>query len=182
MKKLEEYEDPKHRNRRKIERRRERLDEAAKAAGFESWSKAETAVLNGTAVIRKVKMNDTGFYSFSKLTIDGFYVGVAAPNNSHGCMDYFIAMINSPNKTLEALGLLQDYSFNDNSHATIELEVVEAQSCHSCWQVGHDADHVFAQVGEKFTMRLSALRKADQEVWAKGVMWEADPSSVVRNQ
>lgn len=46
MKALEEYQDETHRNLRKTQRRRERLEAIAKANGFETWYKMTTAIIN----------------------------------------------------------------------------------------------------------------------------------------
>jgi hypothetical protein len=45
---------------------------------------------------------------------------------NHGCNDYAV--------------------YEDNGDGTATC--IEAQSCSSCWQVGHDQNHVFAEVGE----------------------------------
>ncbi len=70
---------------------------------------------------------------------------------NHGCTDYAI---------LEYVG---------DGHA----KVVEAQSCSSCWQVGHDYDHVFATVGDVHVVDADTLRPAGQ-TWATSVAWEID--------
>lgn len=51
MKKLQDYPDEKARNRRKIARRREALDEAARAVGWPNWSAFETAIRRGEVAI-----------------------------------------------------------------------------------------------------------------------------------
>lgn len=48
---IETYTDDAHRNRRKQNRRRAALDAMAKAAGWVSWSKYETAVKDGRVTI-----------------------------------------------------------------------------------------------------------------------------------
>ena len=65
-------------------------------------------------------------------------IGIPAEPNTHGCTNYAI---------LRYLG--------DG-----KAEVIEAQSCHSCWQVGHDQDYTFATVGD---------------------VWDIDPASLVPN-
>lgn len=37
------------------------------------------------------------------------------------------------------------------------IKVTAANSCHSCWQVGHDKDHVFAEVGDVIRLDDSDL-------------------------
>lgn len=51
MKKIEEYKNETHRNRRKINRRRDALNELAQTAGWANWSEYETAVKNGVVQI-----------------------------------------------------------------------------------------------------------------------------------
>lgn len=50
---------------------------------------------------------------------------------NHGCADYAI------------------YRANGDGTATC----TEANSCHSCWQVGHDDDHIYAEVGDVVSVR-----------------------------
>lgn len=54
-----------------------------------------------------------------------FYLDASSRYN-HGCKDYAV---------------LED---NQDGTAT----VIYACSCHSCWQVGHDQDHVYMVVGD----------------------------------
>lgn len=53
MNKLELYQDEKQRNRRKVARRREALDNIARAGGWLNWTAYETAVKNGQVVIQQ---------------------------------------------------------------------------------------------------------------------------------
>jgi hypothetical protein len=69
---------------------------------------------------------------------------------NHGCTDY--AIVES----------------NDDGQTGV---VIETQSCHSCWQVGHDSEHTFAEVGDRVTLRN--LRPASDN-WARSVTHEAD--------
>ncbi len=55
---------------------------------------------------------------------------IEAAANTHGCTDYCVV------KRIDPGG---------------GYVVTEAQSCSSCWQVGHDRDHVFATVGDVMT-------------------------------
>jgi hypothetical protein len=68
----------------------------------------------------------------------------------HGCMDYAIA---------EYLG--------DG-----KAKIVEAQNCTSCWQVGHDAGHVFANIGEHVT--INGVMPANSQEWSADVTWQTD--------
>jgi hypothetical protein len=54
------------------------------------------------------------------------YYSNAAPRYNHGCQD--------------------SATWQDNGDGTATC--LEATSCHSCWQVGHDYDHIYAEVGE----------------------------------
>ena len=53
----------------------------------------------------------------------------------HGCVDYSVSVI-------EAV-----------SEGILTCRVIEAQSCHSCWQVGHDANHIYAEVGDIWSVK-----------------------------
>jgi hypothetical protein len=80
----------------------------------------------------------------------GDLIGVDGSRSfDHGCLDYAV---------LRYLG--------DG-----KAEVVEAQSCHSCWQVGHDSDHVFTSVGDVWPVGENEVRPARDD-WARGVTWE----------
>lgn len=59
-------------------------------------------------------------------------------------------------------------------------EVIEASSCTSCWQVGHDADHVFAREGDTWSFADEYLTPAGDD-WSADVTWEAHrlPSRVM---
>jgi hypothetical protein len=54
------------------------------------------------------------------------YILDGATQYNHGCEDFAV------------------YESTDG----ITAVCTQASSCHSCWQVGHDADHVFATVGD----------------------------------
>jgi hypothetical protein len=68
---------------------------------------------------------------------------------NHGCMDYAIIRYDG-----EGRGI-----------------VVEGQSCHSCWQVGHDRDHTFAEAGDTWELDESKIVEASHD-WAASVKWE----------
>jgi hypothetical protein len=70
----------------------------------------------------------------------------------HGCADYAV---------LRYLG---------NGKA----QVIEAQSCHSCWQVGHDQEHIFAAVGDVWILDMAAITcvTGDDRMFATGVDFE----------
>lgn len=72
-------------------------------------------------------------------------IGIGAGSNTHGCSDYLIARV-------IAIG-----------DGEVTAEVTECESCQSCWQVGHDYDHVFATVGDTLTFDIAALQLADDD-------------------
>lgn len=42
------------------------------------------------------------------------------------------------------------------------IKVTSVNSCHSCWQVGHDADHLFAKVGEVIALTDIDLMQVEE--------------------
>lgn len=74
--------------------------------------------------------------------------------NTHGCRDYLVAVV------------------TEVSDDFIKATVIEAASCTSCWQVGHDRDHVFAAVGDTVQYSLSRIMPAGDD-WSADVKWEA---------
>ena len=56
----------------------------------------------------------------------GDLIAVDGATGNHGCTDYAIFRYDGGGRMI----------------------CIEVQSCHSCWQVGHDSDHVFARLGE----------------------------------
>jgi hypothetical protein len=54
-----------------------------------------------------------------------YYLDVSH-NYNHGCADSAV------------------YEDNGNGTATC----IEAHSCNSCWEVGHDDNHIYAEIGE----------------------------------
>ena len=54
------------------------------------------------------------------------YLLEAAPRYTHGCTDSAV--------------------YRDNGDGTATC--TEVVNCQSCWQVGHDRDHVYAELGE----------------------------------
>ena len=73
----------------------------------------------------------------------------AAGSNNHGCQDYAILCYLGDNRG----------------------EVVECQSCHSCWQVGHDAAHIFARIGQVWKLDTDEIVPASSH-WSVDVEWE----------
>jgi hypothetical protein len=67
---------------------------------------------------------------------DGDLIEVIPPPNSHGCRDSAVLR------------------WNKWGTGT----VVEVQSCNSCWQVGHDANHIFAEVGQEWPVDMAKLK------------------------
>lgn len=79
----------------------------------------------------------------------GDLIGVNPGSNNHGCRDYAV---------LRYLG--------DGKAA-----VIEAASCSSCWQVGHDRDHVFATVGDTWDVNPAEVVLAG-DTWSRTVKWQ----------
>jgi len=73
---------------------------------------------------------------------------------NHGCQDYAVAEITA---------------VNGDHH--VVTTVIEAQSCHSCWQVSHDADHVFAEIGDVLTFPITELDPAN-DTWSRNIKWQ----------
>lgn len=84
----------------------------------------------------------------------GALIGIdGSKTSNHGCRDYAV---------LQYIG---------NGKA----KVIEAQSCTSCWQVGHDQDHIFAEVGETWDIvsRYKDIVPAEGG-WSNNVKWELE--------
>jgi hypothetical protein len=80
----------------------------------------------------------------------GDLIGVsAAAGNTHGCTDYAV---------LKA---------NGDGTAT----VIEAESCTSCWQIGHDRDHTFATDGDVWEIGDGDVEEAGSD-WPTNVKWQ----------
>jgi hypothetical protein len=73
------------------------------------------------------------------------------PSFNHGCMDYAVLR------------------YDGDGKAT----VIAAQSCTSCWQVGHDDNHTFAQVGDVWDISgwNESIQPAGND-WATTVAWK----------
>jgi hypothetical protein len=80
----------------------------------------------------------------------GTLLGIDGSRGSnHGCTDWAIAEYTGDGKA----------------------KIIDADSCHSCWQVGHDADHVFYEVGDEID--LADFRVAEtEEHWSTPVDYE----------
>jgi hypothetical protein len=61
---------------------------------------------------------------------------------NHGCSNY-------------AIGVIKSVSGQD-----VTIEITESNSCHSCWQVGHDADYTYHNVGETIILPADDLQDA----------------------
>jgi len=85
----------------------------------------------------------------SAMPMAGDLVAIGPAANTHGCANHTILKINDGGET---------------------ATVVTAQSCHSCWQVGHDRDYVFATVGEVIPLP-DVIPAGDR--WSADVRWEA---------
>jgi hypothetical protein len=85
---------------------------------------------------------------FSTLQV-GDLIGIGCRPNNHGCRDFAVLR------------------YDGNGKAT----VLEAASCTSCWQVSHDADHVFAAVGDTWDVDPAQVSPAG-EAWSRDVKWE----------
>ena len=82
------------------------------------------------------------------------FIGIEAGSNNHGCRDYLVAA-----QLTETTAM-----------------VVEVASCDSCWQVGHDIDHVFADVGD--VIEVEGIVPAGDD-WAVDVGMRADSFRVI---
>lgn len=55
---------------------------------------------------------------------------------------------------------------------SITARVIDVNNCHSCWQVGHDASHVFAQVGGVWKFDRGQLALNEGSRFAISIRWE----------
>ena len=69
------------------------------------------------------------------------YISDGSPHYNHGCTDYAL--------------------WEDNGDGTATC--ISADSCHSCWQVGHDDRHIYAEVGEIVKIEDIPDRDYDEE-------------------
>lgn len=80
----------------------------------------------------------------------GTLLGIDGSRGSnHGCNDWAVA----------------EYLGNGKG------KIVSAGSCHSCWQVGHDADHIFYEVGEEIDLADFKVAKTEEH-WSTYVEYE----------
>ena len=79
----------------------------------------------------------------------GDLIGVNAGSNTHGCRDYAILRYMGDGKAV----------------------CIEADSCTSCWQVGHDSDHVFATMGDTWDVNPAEVSLAG-ETWSRTIKWQ----------
>lgn len=54
-----------------------------------------------------------------------------------------------------------------------QARAIKADNCTSCWQVGHDQGHIFAEVGETYQIDLDKVRLATGN-FRRDVAWEID--------
>ena len=80
----------------------------------------------------------------------GDLIGINAKGNTHGCRDYAIAMYTGGGVAV----------------------VIESESCHSCWQVGHDTEHVFMPIGERIDISTADICQSDGVNWSTSILWE----------
>lgn len=123
------------------------------------------------------------FYLISKKTLNGQLVGIPTNSNNldHGCADYAVArIVDERQKTMEGYGIREDCTFS--GHEMVKAVVVEGESCHSCWQVGHDSEHVFWPVGQEIFLKISDLKKADPELWSSSVVFQLNDSDIERGE
>jgi hypothetical protein len=84
----------------------------------------------------------------------GDLVGIdGSKRYNHGCQNYAVCKV---------------FSLTDG---TVTVRVVEANSCHSFWQVGHTADYVFYNVGDIVNIPASEIVEAS-DVWTTDIKWE----------
>ena len=79
----------------------------------------------------------------------GDLIGVNAGSNTHGCRDNAVLRYTGDGKAI----------------------VIQADSCTSCWQVGHDSDHVFATVGDTWAIDPAKVVVSGDN-WSRTVKWE----------
>lgn len=56
----------------------------------------------------------------------------ASPRYNHGCEDWAVLQENQDGRT---------------------CTVINSNSCHNCWQVGHDQNHKYYQIGDILTIQ-----------------------------
>ncbi|NJL73700.1 MAG: hypothetical protein HC892_00365 [Saprospiraceae bacterium] len=84
-------------------------------------------------------------------------VGIDGATGNHGCSDYAIGRIWAI----------------DRDSRMVSIEIVECNSCTSCWQCGHDADHIFAEVGDTWKLSFDELRVTiSSSLWSSDIRWE----------
>lgn len=83
----------------------------------------------------------------------GDLIGVDGATGTHGCTNFAVCQIKSIGDIIDTV-------------------VIEAQSCHSCWQVGHDQDYVYANVGDTWKFTIDEIMPAKDD-WRRDVKWEA---------
>ena len=81
---------------------------------------------------------------------------------SHGCTNWATAKIVGIQRT----------------KAKVYAQVIKAESCHSCWQVGHDADYTFCEVGDLVEFPYTSLQRPTDS-WSADVQWEADDWTII---
>lgn len=80
----------------------------------------------------------------------GDYIGVdGGKGYNHGCQDYAV---------LKYIGAGQ-------------AVVLTANSCTSCWQVGHDRDHIFATEGDIWSVAEENVEPQDGS-WDRAIRWQ----------
>ena len=89
--------------------------------------------------------------NFINRTIAPELIGFNPSRNNHGCRDYAVGKIT---------GMSPDGDYI--------VKIIEAQSCHSCWQVGHDMNHIFYKVGDIVNVDILHLKYNNDE-WSKDI-------------
>lgn len=87
------------------------------------------------------------YYNMVNVISLGMRIGFPEANNNHGCTDYAIGVIWAI----------------DRASRHVMVEVVEANSCFSCWQVGHTDEHVFADIGDVWRVPFDELFLSDED-------------------
>ena len=94
------------------------------------------------------------------IRVDDLIVADGSRGSDHGCKDYAV---------LRILGI------SPVDPGDLDVVAKEVEHCHSCWQVGHDADHRFLEiraVGDVVPIRADRVFPIRDEGSFGGCQWE----------
>lgn len=80
------------------------------------------------------------------------------PGGDHGCRDGFVGEI------------VEMREYDEEEIVAVKVQEGTVTTCHSCWQVGHDAYHVIATEGQLVGFSVADLKLNDRE-YKKEVLW-----------